>query len=115
MPRTTVLLVAAVLLMYAGAAWVASGRPLAEYQQGLRRTGFDIAVNQADAQTLCLLPGIGPNLAARIVEHRRRHGPFGSIEQLRQVRGIGAKTQARLTPLIRFGPDSPRPARDDQP
>ena len=115
MPRTTVLLIATVLLMYAGTAWVASWRWRDEYRPGLRRTGFHIAVNQADPQTLCLLPGIGPNLATRIVEHRRQHGPFGSIEQLRQVKGIGAKKQARLAPLISVSPDPQRHTRSDQP
>lgn len=46
-------------------------------------------VNQADARALEGLPGIGPALAARIVDYRRRHGPFHRPEDLQNVAGIG--------------------------
>ena len=54
-------------------------------------TGFDI--NTADAAALAAeLPGIGPVKAARIVEHRRTHGPFVDLDSLIAVPGIGPKT-----------------------
>ncbi|HEV2105361.1 MAG TPA: helix-hairpin-helix domain-containing protein [Candidatus Eisenbacteria bacterium] len=49
------------------------------------------------------MPGIGPVLARRIVEHRREHGPFRSPEELRAVRGIGPKLYARLRPYLLAG------------
>ena len=59
-----------------------------------------ISLNQADLQTLTFLPGIGPALAGRIIEHRQLHGPFLNSEQLLAVPGIGPKTLARLRPLV---------------
>jgi len=55
-----------------------------------------IDLNEADEIDLQQLPGVGPGLARRIVEHRRRHGPFASVEELRRVRGIGPATLERL-------------------
>jgi competence ComEA-like helix-hairpin-helix protein len=57
-------------------------------------------LNTAVAADLELLPGVGPALAQRIVEHRTAHGAFASVDGLRQVRGIGPKTLARLRPLV---------------
>ncbi|MFU8819065.1 MAG: ComEA family DNA-binding protein [Desulfurivibrio sp.] len=62
---------------------------------------FDpISLNRADQQTLAFLPGIGPTLARRIIEHRQVHGPFQSTDQLLQVPGIGPKTLERIHPLV---------------
>lgn len=48
---------------------------------------FDI--NTADAAAFETLDGIGPVLARRIVAYRDEHGPFGSVEDLLDVPGIG--------------------------
>lgn len=58
-------------------------------------SALPIDVNRADAEALLDLPGIGPALAARIVEARRER-PFTSIRDLERVRGIGPSTVARL-------------------
>ena len=47
------------------------------------------------------LDGIGPTLAARIVEYRDSHGGFRSIEELREVEGIGEKRFAALKEEVR--------------
>jgi len=57
-------------------------------------------INTATSQELQLLPGIGPQLARRIVAHRQTHGLFSSPSQITQVRGIGEKTLQRITGLI---------------
>lgn len=49
-------------------------------------------VNTAGVAELERLPGVGPRLAGRIVEHRMRHGRFRSAEELSRVPGIGPKT-----------------------
>ncbi|MCR5347663.1 MAG: ComEA family DNA-binding protein [Fretibacterium sp.] len=49
-----------------------------------------IDINHAPESDLVRLRGIGPTLARRIVEYRQQHGPFRSVEELVQVRGIGA-------------------------
>jgi competence ComEA-like helix-hairpin-helix protein len=68
------------------------------------RVAAPIDLNRATEHDLERLPGIGPGLAARIVETRARRGIFGSVEELRRVRGIGDATLARLRPLLAVGP-----------
>lgn len=63
-----------------------------------------VDVNRAGTAELEALPGVGPALAARIVAHRDRNGPFRSPEELRQVSGIGAAKMERLRPLVRATP-----------
>lgn len=53
------------------------------------KDGGLIDVNRASETELTALRGIGPALARRIVEYRERNGPFRSVEELVQVRGIG--------------------------
>lgn len=55
-----------------------------------------VNVNTAGAAELEGLPGIGPSLAAAIVEERERGGPFASPEDLLRVSGIGEKKLGRL-------------------
>ena len=62
---------------------------------------FEVQINQADWPELTLLPKIGETLARRIVEYRRKHGPFQSIDQLEDVKGIGPKTLRRIRPFVR--------------
>jgi competence ComEA-like helix-hairpin-helix protein len=56
----------------------------------------------APTEQLQRLPGIGPALAGRIVEHRETSGRYSRAEQLLEVSGIGAKTLARIRPHLRF-------------
>lgn len=58
-----------------------------------------ININTASEAELQLLPGIGPALAARIVEDRARRGPFKSVADLDRVKGIGPETLRKLRPL----------------
>ena len=64
--------------------------------------GLDL--NTATAAELDRLPGIGPVLAARIVEHRRRNGPFRSPDELLTVPGIGPRLLERLRPALAESP-----------
>ena len=59
-----------------------------------------VDLNAATAADLDALPGIGPVLAERIVEHRERTGRFRSVEQLDDVPGIGPATYAELAELV---------------
>lgn len=59
-----------------------------------------ININLADEASLQELPGIGPALAAAIVEHRTAHGPFRSIDDLLDVTGIGPAKLAQLKDLV---------------
>jgi competence protein ComEA len=60
--------------------------------------------NTAGAEELRTLPGIGPALAARILEDRRARGPYTRPEDLLRVRGIGPATLARLRPRLELAP-----------
>lgn len=55
----------------------------------------------APADSLALLPGIGPVLAARIAATRANGKGFSSLSDLERVHGIGPKTVARLQQLVR--------------
>ena len=46
------------------------------------------------------LPGIGPATAAAIVDHRRRNGPFRTLDDLDAVNGIGPARIAALRDLV---------------
>jgi len=50
-----------------------------------------ISLNSATAEQLNGLPGVGDVLAARIIEFREAHGGFQSVDQLREVSGVGEK------------------------
>jgi competence protein ComEA len=64
------------------------------------REGRPMDLNAATASDLELLPRIGPALAARIVEHRERRGPFRRVGALARVRGIGPRTVRGLRHLV---------------
>jgi competence protein ComEA len=59
-----------------------------------------VNVNSATADQLDVLPGVGPATAAAIVAHREEHGPFQTIDQLGDVRGIGPAKLDALRGLV---------------
>lgn len=61
-----------------------------------------ININTATAQTLTQLPGVGKKLSQRIIKDREENGHFQSLEDVRRVKGIGAKTAQKMSTLIRF-------------
>jgi competence protein ComEA len=60
-----------------------------------------VDLNSATASDLDTLPGVGPVMAGRILDWRTAHGRFTSVDQLREVSGIGARTFDRLKPHVR--------------
>ena len=62
-----------------------------------------INLNTATAEELDKLPGIGPVKAADIVEYRQTNGGFQTIEEIKNVSGIGDKTFENLADLITVG------------
>jgi competence protein ComEA len=69
---------------------------------------FTVNVNAAGVAELAQLPGLGPATAQRIIDHRRDHGPFASLEDLLDVPDIGPATLEAMRPHLR--PIRPREA-----
>jgi len=63
-------------------------------------SGGLIALNHASVTDLEGLPGVGPVLAQRIIDHRERHGPFETVEDLLDVSGIGEAKLAGLRDYV---------------
>lgn len=62
-----------------------------------------VDINKADAKTIAKeLNGIGLSRAQAIVEYREKNGGFKSLDELRKVKGIGAKTLEQNRSNIRF-------------
>ncbi|MFJ5304043.1 helix-hairpin-helix domain-containing protein [Streptomyces sp. NPDC088350] len=59
-----------------------------------------ISLNTATADQLNSLPGVGPVLAQHIIDYRTQHGGFRSVNELRQVNGIGDRRFADLRNLV---------------
>lgn len=62
--------------------------------------GEQININEAPAEDLARLPGIGSVRAEHIVAYREAHGPFQTLKDLMQVSGIGEKTFEKLSKYI---------------
>src|SRR5262245_23412311 len=62
--------------------------------------GALVNLNTASAEQLDTLPGVGPATAAAIIAHRDQHGPFTSVDQLVDVRGIGEAKLEQLRAVV---------------
>ncbi|GGW28946.1 hypothetical protein GCM10010320_04900 [Streptomyces caelestis] len=63
--------------------------------------GAPVSLSTATADQLDTLPGVGPVLAQHIIDYRTRHGGFRSVDELREVNGIGDRRFADLRNLVR--------------
>lgn len=59
-----------------------------------------VNINTATAFELEALPGVGEVIAQRIVDYRTANGPFGSVDELIDVSGIGESTLASMRELV---------------
>lgn len=82
----------AVLALSAGAAF--AGKPVIK-----RELSGVVNLNTATAAQLDLLPGIGEKAAKRIIEHRSKK-PFAKVDDLRNVKGFGAKKMEKLKSFL---------------
>lgn len=64
---------------------------------------YRLDINTADEKDLILLPGIGESLAKQIIAYRDEYGPFESISDLEQVKGIKQATLNEISDYITIG------------
>jgi competence protein ComEA len=62
-----------------------------------------VDINSAGKDDFIALPGIGESLAERIILYREENGPFQSLDELMNVKGIGRKKFELLVPYCRLG------------
>ena len=68
-----------------------------------------VNINTASVEQLTTLPGVGPKLAARIVEHRQKSGSFRSTQELMNVKGVGERNFAKIEAWLTVG-EAPKAA-----
>ncbi len=61
---------------------------------------LSVNINQASAEELVKLPGIGPSYAEKIIKYRQENGGFKSAEELQKVKGIGNKKFIKIKRFI---------------
>ena len=95
----TGLALAMAVLLVSGTA-MAAGKPAPTAKVNL---------NTASIEQLTTLPGVGPKLAARIVEYRQKSGTFRSTQELINVKGVGEKSFAKIEAWLTVG-EAPKAA-----
>jgi len=85
------------------------GKPVHADRRAQNGPPHPVDLDHAAEREIEALPRIGPSLAHRIVAHRDSFGPYGSMEALRRVKGVGLATARQLAPLVTFSgrPSSP--------
>jgi len=59
-----------------------------------------VNINSAEAAQIALLPRIGLSVAQRVVDYRKKNGPFKTTDDLMLVQGVGEKTYQLIKPYV---------------
>ncbi len=78
-------------------------RPVSKQSSSSQISPGSIDINAATKDELMKLPGIGEAMAERIILYRDEHGPFGAIDDLTKVKGIGKKKLEQIAPFCKLG------------
>ena len=62
-----------------------------------------VNINTADSTALTKFNGVGPSTAQKIIDYREANGAFSSCDQLKNVKGIGDATLAKIKPDCTVG------------
>ena len=84
----------------AGVARTEASLPQSSAGEAAQGGSGRLNINTATAEELTSLPNIGPSRAAAIVDYREREGPFGSVDELMNVGGIGEKITDSIRDLV---------------
>lgn len=76
-------------------------RPDNETKGPTEEMGASVDINRTSEEGFLQVPGIGEDLASKIVSHREEHGTFTTIEELVNVTGIGEKKLDTIRAFIR--------------
>jgi competence protein ComEA len=109
--RRTQLAALALLLAVAGLIgwrWY-SDRYRARPAELSRDVVHQIDINRATKSELLQIPGLGPQLADRIVSDRETQGRFANVEDLNRVHGIGSATLNKIRPWVTIQPTEEEP------
>ena len=98
--RVLIVLAAGLLTLGAVLGGKAARRPTAVSVPDDPSLDVRLDLNKAPPLDLETLPGVGTSLAARIEAYRVKHGPFRTVDELRQVPGFGDKLVQTLRPLV---------------
>ena len=63
-------------------------------------TSKKVNINTATQEELDTLPGIGPSIASKIIDYREQNGKFNSIEEIKEVSGIGEAKYEKIKDSI---------------
>ena len=74
--------------------------PKASKADRLKAAGKSINLNTASAEDLTALPRIGAKVAQRIVEYRTAHKGFKTVDEMRNVKGLGPKLLEGIKPFV---------------
>ncbi len=106
---------AVALLLIAGVcrAQSAAPAPTAAKSKKLPPPSKPIDLNTATSELLQRLPGVGPVTAQRILDYRKKSGPFQSVDDLLAVRGISTKRldKMRQYVMVKAGAPAPTPPK----
>ena len=89
-----------------------ASQPEAPGKKAPSSPAFTLDINRASAADFEKLPGIGPELAGRIVRYRAKNGRFRRVEDLLAIKGIGLKKWKAMRPHLRIG-KSTKHRKDD--
>lgn len=78
-----------------------------ESEQSVKVPAPSVDLNSADINELATLPGVGPRLAARLVQNREARGPFRSLVDLERVSGFGPAKVAGMEGIVSFDEQHP--------
>jgi competence protein ComEA len=93
---SVVLAITATLFFLIGRWSIGSSTPA----EAAERVGPALDLNRATKAELRLVPGLGDALSQRVIDYRERSGGFRSLDDLRQVHGIGPKILERIRPHL---------------